>query len=199
MSGTMSILGLYNYDSSIFEGLVLPNGVAKETVVNNILMECAELEIIYSDSDFMKFAIKNWSEKELETWTSLNDTFHKEYNPIWNVDGTELTTETRDLKATASNVEDAKGDGSSKHKVNGFNDAGLTESEEDVTDTTNKVTNNGESTDKGIIKYEKVRGGNIGVTMTQQLLEAELKVRPKMNIYNYIIDSFKSRFCLLIY
>ena len=53
--------------------------------------------------------------------------------------------------------------------------------------------------DTGTIIREKTRGGNIGVTMTQQMLSAELDVRPKLNIYSYIIEDFKQRFCLMIY
>ena len=41
--------------------------------------------------------------------------------------------------------------------------------------------------------------GNIGVTTSQQMLEQELEVAPKLNITNYIVDSFKKRFCLLVY
>lgn len=41
--------------------------------------------------------------------------------------------------------------------------------------------------------------GNIGVTTSQQMLESELEVAPKLNIMNIIIESFKNRFCLLVY
>ena len=41
--------------------------------------------------------------------------------------------------------------------------------------------------------------GNIGVTTSQQMLEQELEVAPKLNIMNVIIESFKNRFCLLVY
>ena len=41
--------------------------------------------------------------------------------------------------------------------------------------------------------------GNIGVTTNQMMLESELQTRPKINIYRIIIDSFRERFCLLVY
>ena len=41
--------------------------------------------------------------------------------------------------------------------------------------------------------------GNIGVTTSQQMLEQELLVSAKLNVYNYIMESFKNRFCLEIY
>ena len=40
--------------------------------------------------------------------------------------------------------------------------------------------------------------GNIGVTMTQQLIQAERDL-VRFNIHDLIIDDFKQRFCVLIY
>lgn len=42
------------------------------------------------------------------------------------------------------------------------------------------------------------RKGNIGVTMTQQLIEAERKI-DEFDIYLYIADAFKKQFCLMVY
>lgn len=41
--------------------------------------------------------------------------------------------------------------------------------------------------------------GNIGVTTSQQMLESELELSPKLSIINYIVNSFKMRFCILVY
>ena len=41
--------------------------------------------------------------------------------------------------------------------------------------------------------------GNIGVTTSQQMAEQELEISAKLNIMNYIIESFKERFCLLVW
>ena len=40
--------------------------------------------------------------------------------------------------------------------------------------------------------------GNVGVTTSQQMIEEERRIS-KFNITDYIIDSFKRRFCMLIY
>lgn len=40
--------------------------------------------------------------------------------------------------------------------------------------------------------------GNIGVTTTQQMLQSEREI-VQFNIYDFIADSFKNEFCLLIY
>ena len=41
--------------------------------------------------------------------------------------------------------------------------------------------------------------GNIGVTTSQQMLEQEIEIAAKLNIMQIIVDSFKDRFCLLVY
>lgn len=41
--------------------------------------------------------------------------------------------------------------------------------------------------------------GNIGVTTSQQMLEQEIEVAGKLNVMQIICDSFKERFCLLVY
>ena len=41
--------------------------------------------------------------------------------------------------------------------------------------------------------------GNIGVTTSQQMLEQEIIVSAKLNVYNYIMNSFKDSFCLEVY
>lgn len=42
------------------------------------------------------------------------------------------------------------------------------------------------------------RTGNIGVTSSQELIERERKVS-EFSIYKYIVDSFKKRFCIMVY
>lgn len=89
MRATVSLLGLYNYDPTVLDGLTLPENFSSgdiEILKNNLLMETAELELLYTDPNFLKFAITNWCNKNRPTWKWLYDTQHYEYNPIWNVD-----------------------------------------------------------------------------------------------------------------
>ena len=96
MSNAMlSLLGMYQWDNSLFDDMTFPESFtqeAKTVFVNNLLMECAELEVLYSDWNFLKFAIKNWSEKEVISWNRYYAAMAAQYNPIQNYDRTELTT-----------------------------------------------------------------------------------------------------------
>ena len=203
MSSTLTILGMYNYDATIFDDMVLPENVDRDTLVRNIISELAEVEVLYSDPDYLKYAITNWSYKEIAVWNRLAESFELEYNPLYNVDATEYTKETRDLKATevGSNTGSTTANDTSTHKVAGFNDSSLTNAEQDTSDGSSSSTANSNinKTDKGDIITEHRRYGNIGVTKSTELMKSELDIRPQLNIYNFIIESFKNRFCLLIY
>ena len=91
----LSIMGLYNYNPEIFDDLTLPAGIDKETVIDNILMECYDFELLFPSYNLMKIGIRTWSRTELPIWEKLYNTENLEYNPIWNVDGD--VTETREV------------------------------------------------------------------------------------------------------
>ena len=83
----ISILGLYQWNHNIFDDMEIPEEIDAETVKWEILEECAELEILYPDPDFMKESIKYWSRRMLPNWQKIVDALIAEYNPIWNKDG----------------------------------------------------------------------------------------------------------------
>ena len=112
LSASVTPLSLYILDNTVFDGLQLPTmpqnptsypdlyvegfALDREVLINNILMETGELDCIYPDPDFFKFAVTQWSKKELHVWQSLYNTLFYKYNPLWNKDGTIKET-ARDL------------------------------------------------------------------------------------------------------
>ena len=100
MRATMDLIAAYNYDPSVLDLLELPEAIDRASLIDNLLMETAEREIIYSNIGFLKQAIGSWSKKNKPIWDELYKTTQYEYNPIWNKDGTVTETETRDLKGT---------------------------------------------------------------------------------------------------
>ena len=88
----LSIMGMYEYDNTIFNGLSVPDGIDKDAVINEILLQCSELEIIYTNIDTLKLAITVWSLSNQYRWKTLYKTMNLTYNPIWNVDAHESET-----------------------------------------------------------------------------------------------------------
>lgn len=202
----LSLLGLYNWDNTIFDNIVLPEDFTqddKTILINNLLMETAELEVIYTDPDFMKNAIAAWSAKEVYTWTRLYEAMIAEYSPIENFDRYEDVDEQNRGAMTHSGSDTVAGSGQDTltNKITSFDNNTFADHDQSIagkgsTDTTTYGHVVTDSTGRKIISHLH---GNIGVTTNQQMLEAELETRPKINIYRIIIDSFRNRFCLLVY
>ena len=95
----LSVIGLYNYSENLFNGLSLPAGMTdndKSVLIDNILFECADLEVLYPSWEFMYKAISAWSKKQLPTWTRIYNLSQMEYDPIENFNRMEEVTETRE-------------------------------------------------------------------------------------------------------
>lgn len=210
----LSIMGMYDYDPSVFDGLDIPtytdNNVTyvinKEKVINNIILQCAELELVYPAINTMKLAIGVWSTANQESWKKLIATQFIEYNPIWNVDAniieTEAGTENRDIDRTGTGSDNRTVNLSDKRSVKGFNADTWSEAEKtDHTGTDNTALTSSDVVNDDVSRNRsrsERRTGNIGVTATQDLIKKEREIA-EFNIIDYITESFKERFCLMVY
>lgn len=112
-----SILGAYNHDPTIFDGLQLPSNpfttgypdlfkdfpeLDKATLISNLLLDCAQLSLLHTDTDFLKEEIRLWSRMHSLDWAQMYETMLYHYNPIWNKDGT--VSETGSTAGTSGNT-----------------------------------------------------------------------------------------------
>lgn len=187
MRSTLSILGLYNYDTDVFKNFVAPTGVDVATAIQTIIFDNAELEIMYPEPDTMQFLIGLWSNKELPVWERVYAACNAQYNPIQNYNRTENwnQTDTGSSSTTTGATETGR--------VAGYNDDTFTNANQ----TEDHATGTGSSSLQ--VYHSGNVSGNIGVTTSQEMLEQELELAPKLDIYQYISDSFKRRFCLMVY
>lgn len=223
---TMSVMGMYEYDNTLLDDMSLPDDLDRENVINNILMETAELEVLYPNIIVFKMAILHWSKKNCPIWQKLKETTEYEYNPIFNTDRSyyweDVTTEKRTTdgdettgsasNGTSNSHSQNGGSDNNEQKVSAYDSSEYQPRQQDT--TTYGQTNNvdGESTleENGTRNYNESNDrseqhihkekaeGNIGVTTTQQMIKEEREV-VKFNIIDYIVEDFKRRFCLLIY
>lgn len=202
----ISFLGLYTWDDTLFENLALPEGFTaddKTLLINNLLMETAELEVIYPDPDFMKSAIEAWSGKEVLNWERLYKLMLMEYNPIENYNRVEDSDNQNRGATTHSGKDIAQGSASDTitNHITSFdsNDLQTHDRSQDISGTTDEVRHGHVITDTTGYHLHSQISGNIGVTTSQQMAEQEIDITPKLNIFDVIIKSFISRFCLLVY
>lgn len=173
-SYVFTIVGAYNYDRSIFDGLELPDSpftsdypelfrdfpqLDRDVLVTNLLLECSQLSLLYTDTDFLKEEIAYWSKMHALDWQQTYETMLYHYNPIWNKDGSVTETEagtskagrtvrgtdgnTRTLNTTDTStlsgqdkVEDSgEEDATTTNSVNAFNSGSPTEHDRSVIDS----------------------------------------------------------------
>lgn len=82
-------------------------------------------------------------------------------------------------------------------------DSTVTESHDDTDTTTHNTTDtlhHGEKIEhEGSMNRNVLAYGNIGVTTSQDMLTQEMEVAKIINVIPIIIESFKNRFCLMVY
>lgn len=178
------LMKLYDYD--LFENIVLPNGVDNSILVNQILLDCGLYEVLYPQHDFLKGQIENFFQAQLFNFTKVFEALSDEYNPLHNYDRYEDKNETR--KLTSENT--VNGNGTTEEKVSAFDSTTYQPSGQN----TAQNSQSGNSQDEETYKTTNHLYGNIGVTTSQQMLEAEISLRNKWNIYQFISTKFFDTF-----
>ncbi len=259
----MTMIGLYDYDPTLFDGADFPEGIDKELAIETILLRCGESPALYQSAPFMKLKINNTARKWYNNIEHMLRAINEDYNPLHNYDRFEEWTENDKKSETTNHSEtetakhsetvkdtsktesketndiDSDKTGSTRNnvskttvnEVSAFNSSNYqpsnkttengqnnsTDSEAINTQSTNKQSGTGENNRdvkgdnnrdvKGDNKYETDNNlthnahlyGNIGVTTSQQMLESEINLRQKINIYDVIAEIFFKELCVYIY
>lgn len=93
----ITLIGMERYlnpDHSVFDNMVLPDGIDRETLIGTILLRCQEFELLFSDPDFMIAAVNVWSRKNYWTFDKWVKAINIKYDPLYNYDRTEIYTDT---------------------------------------------------------------------------------------------------------
>ena len=186
----INIIDLYGY--KLFDNIQLPIGIDKELLINCIMDECAEFEPLYTDEKLLTLKIQTFFKKNFETFSRIYDICKLEYNPIENYDRNEEWQDGVNFNRSENNTMDYNTD--DVNKVSAYDSNTYTNN------TMNNVvyTHNNDTTNSGNenTSHAGRTHGNIGVTTTQQMLDSELDIRPKLNIYKYIAEAFYAEFML---
>lgn len=224
---TMSLNGLYIWDSTLFDLFQWPDEFVgdeatldKDAFLGNLLAETASLEILYPNPAVMKNLIGIWSKKEVQVWNHMIATTMYEYNPIENYDriedgtdtdthsgtdtygnvlartGTDTVTDTPNtLTSEAAYDATPSGDDLGLKPMTNVTGENVSETEYGSTDTNNGSTIHGHkiTTDHDLHVH-----GNIGTVTAQKMITEEREIA-KFNVYDFMIQDFKQRFCSLVY
>ena len=219
----LTLIGLYNYDNSLFDNLKLPEEIDKNIFINNLLLKCGEFGVLYSNLDFMKFAIGNWGKKYFNSFMRINKALTEEYNPIHNFDRFEdmsdtdsterKSTDSKNSTITSTNsiVGSNEVDENSESKTSAYNSETYQPDNSNTTNTSqsNRSTSTSEQGQNDSASNSEEENhtsthtghlyGNIGVTKSQDMVSDEIKLRTNNNIYDIVSEIFKAEFLILVY
>lgn len=207
----LTLIGLYEYDSTLFDALDLPEQYDKETFINTMLLEHGEKAVLYTDIDFIKFTIGALSRKWYLELERIAQALLAEYDPTWNYDRheeyeDESKREYKD-KVTSDNTDTAsqKTPGTYEKKVSAYNESNYENSEMNINDDGTKTVNHagvdadsqGESSNK--VTHKAHLYGNIGVTTATAMVSEVLDQRTTRNLYGIACDIFANEMLINIY
>lgn len=227
----LTLWGIYQYDKTLFDNIVLPEGIDKDNLVSDIMRNSGDLYPYHQVPEYLKKNITFWFSRRLFDFDRMYKSLRMEYSPIDNYDriedikreykdsGTDTEILTLGSSTTSSHTgtdtDSEQGGGSNEKGVSAYNEDGYTNREKDTethnsnnTQTYNStVTNTGSGSDKTQTDYGKQRietenthiHGNIGVTTSQQMIESEVSLRAKYDIYKIISREFEREFLVQIY
>lgn len=227
---SLSILGLYEWNTEIFDNLVVPEGIDRDLLIPEIVTQCSDFPLLYPNYDFMKMLIGVWSQKEQNIWTAMLASENFEYNPLENYDKYEEITRTSEgstesSRTVSSSTDTDSSTSSTSHtegSSTGTNTAAATAYNSITYQDTNKTTaegseerdttasetidatesttgsDTGSSSSTGEESVVSHMHGNIGVTTAQQMIQGFREISDFCT-YDFIVNSFKMRFCIQVY
>ena len=208
---TTGLLDLLYFDDTIMDFFTVPDGIERQLALDTIYQRCGLTPLYHPDPAWLKFYIGRWCSKNAKTWEELYKTTIQDYNPIYNYDRTEETTDTRSgtrklSEDTSSNtkqtgdtsITDTSND-TSEHTTSadnsdtyepGYKDVSSREDTQ-ASESSSRVDMTGdravdETTGETYTHKMKVYG-NIGVTTNQKLIEDERNLW----LWNFFDQIFK--------
>ena len=213
-SAKFTLIGAYqffhNAGDDLFLNMDLPEGVNLEILQNNILFQGGEFEVQSANPFFIQTMIGNWSRMYYDTVDRWVKALAIEYAPLENYDRQEHWTDERDgsanrngsvretgtLDATTTDHTETKKSAFDSSSYSPYQDVNSTGTVDQ--DTTNNTTITDGSTTSDDSEHNGRIHGNIGVTTSQQMLQAELDMG-YWNLYQRITDLFLREFTIPVY
>lgn len=213
MFNLASICNFYGYEE-VFKDIEINDALDKELVINTILDTCAMYEPIYPEIEILNMKIKVFFKKhqmQFDKLTYLYSLQYKtDYNPIWNKDGSKTHSE-KNSRTKVNTLKNAIDDivttnNSNNDEIEEVNQVSAYDSDffsndskttttdkkqENATEKTNRNENSdGNEKEENILETKDTEQGNIGVTTTATMINEEIDLQKKFNVYEVIATMF---------
>ena len=190
----ITLIGLNNYcvakGHSLFDQALIPSGIDRDMLIHAILLRAGDFEVLYPNPDFMQDVINSLFKRWYKTFSKWEKALNIEYDPLSNYDRREEWTD--NSRANTSTSSDSTSDGTLK----------VSSYDSDLMHDKEKTSGNSQSDIVSKSNADNKRTGraygNIGVTTSQQMLDAELTIA-RFNLYNQIADIIVRDICIMVY
>lgn len=133
-SAILTIIGFYNYDPTLFDDMIMPEGIDKNLVIDSIIMRGGEYEVLYPNPALLKSLIGSWSRQWYNVfynWLRANDEIDT-VNPLYNYDRIEDWSDSSANHSISNDTMSGTGSTTGEDSTSGSNS---TNSSGSVTDT----------------------------------------------------------------
>lgn len=98
----LTLNGMYEYDNTLFDGMILPEGYNRDALFMEIMQRSGQLYPYHQQPGVLKSAIRLWFSRNFLNFDRIMEAYSAEYNPIENYDRHENWTRTPDLSDTST-------------------------------------------------------------------------------------------------
>ena len=199
----ITLIGMYNYDNTLFDDLTLPEGYDKETFIDSLIMEHGEKSVLYSDFNYLKACIGAWSRKWSLELSRIYEALTAEYNPIYNYDRYEEYTDTGSStdKPDYESVNSQKISGEIENQISADNSSSYQPETKTISDM-GSISQSVKGTRSNIeseLNHEAHLWGNIGVTTSASMVTEVVEQRMKYNLYAIATKLFANELLINVY
>lgn len=174
-----------NY-AAIFADINIDSRIGVTSFFNLLAQKFGNCEPIFNTTEVFKLFSDAWFSRNNDTIKRMLDALAMEYNPIENYDRTET------IERNRGNTGKVNGITNNTNSVAAFNVSDFSNNTQDR--GTNDMTSTGEE-HEGITNRTH---GNIGVTTTQQMLNAELELR-QFQVIEWVVEKWSSELLSSVY
>lgn len=219
---TLTLFGMYEYDKTIFDNIIIPEGMDKDALINTIMAECGENEVRYPNIPILKVMIQTFFKTYEYKYQKLFETLNYDYEPLENYNvtrtrsysRTETGNDTRNMTSENSSettVEnEAESNATSTDDVSAYNSTDYvpstknTQGGNSTSGGTENVSGNGsedETTTYSHTIIETEDSNDFGDNSARSAMYAILEQRElvNFNLYRIIASDFEDEITIPIY
>ena len=190
----LTLNGLLEYDNTLFDTFVLPDGMDRQTMINAIMVECGQNELRYPQPEYCKAMINHFFKVNEWRFNELWKTTQYDYDPLINYD-LEITVE-RKNKGNRKLDADITSSGTSESQVSAFNSLSYSPERKAIDSSSNGTTENEDTSGEDSETRHEV--GDNSARSTQYMIKEQRDV-VDYNLYMIIASEFEDFITIPVY